>query len=615
MRTRWLRFAAALLRVRAAMVFVLAVVAGTLWMPTSAHAGGSVFLDVKCWNSHTWKDYLVPYAKVREQSVWGCFETTLEVVNAQCRFLLDHGNASQCELYSPPAPLTDINAQTGGTNHANGGTQGENYWGVNVSWFGSCPAHSVGKGGLECGCEAGYEPNGPKQQCVPVSVLALANSQPCDCAGGPEVANPIAPLRGVKRETVELGFGLAGLPMQLTYDSIDSIPKTPAESNDGVGAYLVASDFGRPGWHGNLFRRVLVAPGAGSQRTITHVTRGDGTVDAFTREGAGEYASATGGGNRLQVDAQQSGLRYDDLRANAQEEYDATGRLNRITWIDGRRLTLSYGDSGAAVGQLVGASDNHGRTLRIDYGDANAWYRGLPYRFTDPAGATTMVGYGGYQTLDQLTWPDGTRRRFLYQGESLPWSLSGIVDEADVRYASFGYDATGHAISSEHAGGVARYTTSYGVPPGIAMTKVANEQLAERTWKWTAPQDVVVTQPNGATQHWSATSVGGHNFLQSLEQPGGSGSGSGVSAQTYDERGNLASRDSFDGRRACYESDSARHLETTRIEGLGSADACSSAAANNAVLPAGARKTSTRWHPEWSVRSGVAEPGRITTNV
>jgi hypothetical protein len=88
---------------------------------------------------------------------------------------------------SPPAPLTDITAQTSGTTHAKGGTQGEAFWGVHIQWYGACPEHSVSKGGLECGCAAGYGPSGDGRQCVPVSVVALANSQPCECAGGPEV--------------------------------------------------------------------------------------------------------------------------------------------------------------------------------------------------------------------------------------------------------------------------------------------------------------------------------------------------------------------------------------------------------------------------------------------
>jgi len=598
-----------------AWAFVLAVVVGTLSVPTSAHAEGSIFLESNCWNSGVWGTAIKPYARPSKQWPEGCFDTPLDVVNANCRLSLALGHAETCELYQAPAALTDITQTTTGVNHAKGGTQGENYMSVPVGWFGLCPEHSVSKGGLECGCNAGFGPGGEDgKQCVPVSVVSQANTAPCNCKSDPLVANPISPLRGVKRETVGLGVQLAGLPLALTYDSSDLVPRTPAESNDGAGAEILAPQFGRPGWHGTLWRHLSTAAGAEDGAVIAHVTRGDGTVDIFKRQGSGPYASASGSANRLQTDA-AGGLRLDDVRANAQEIYDGAGRLSQIAWIDGRRLTLSYG-SGATQDKPVGASDGHGRTLGIEYNaDPRKYGLGLPSRFTDPAGAVSTLEYGGYTTLDQLNWPDGTSRRFLYQAANLVSALTGIVDEAGVQYASFGYDSTGLAISSEHAGGVGRYATSYGTPPGMQAVSTPGRAVSQRTWRWTAPQDVVVTQPNGATQRWSAIRVNGHNALQSREQPAGSGSAAATSAQTYDDKGNLTSRDDFNGIRSCFQNDEARNLETARVEGLGTQAACSSATAITAVLPAGARKTTTEWHPQWSLRSKVAEPGQITTNV
>ena len=608
MRTGWPRLAAALLRVRAAVVFVLAVVVGTLWMPTSAHAGGSIFLEPNCWNSGVWGSAIAPYARPSKQWPEGCFDTTFDVVNAQCRLSLDLGHAATCELYTPPAALSDITATTVGVNHAKGGSDGENYTSVPVGWFGLCPENSVSKGGLECGCKDGFGPGVNGKMCVPVSVVSQANTPPCNCKMQPVVGNPISPLRGVKRETVGLGLQLAGLPLALTYDSSDLVPRTPAESNDGAGSEILAPQFGRPGWHGTLWRRMFTAPGAEDGAVIAHVTRGDGTVDIFKRPAGGAYASASGSANRLQADS-EGGLRLDDVTANAQEVYDGSGRLRRIAWIDGRRLTLSYG-AGATQDKPVAASDGHGRTLGIDYNGG-----ALPYRFTDPAGAATTLEYGGIATLDRLNWPDGTSRRFLYQAPNLVSALTGIVDEAQVQYASFGYDSTGLAISSEHAGGVDRYATSYGTPPGMEAVSVPGKSVSQRTWRWTAPQDVVVTQPNGATQRWTATNVNGHNALQTREQPAGSGSAAATSAQSYDAKGNLTSRDSVNGIRTCFENDEARNLETVRVEGLSPQAACDAATSMAAALPAGARKTTTEWHPDWSLRSRVAEPSQITTNV
>lgn len=45
--------------------------------------------------------------------------------------------------------------------------------------------------------------------------------------------------------------------------------------------------------------------------------------------------------------------------------------------------------------------------------------------------------------------------------------------------------------------------------------------------------------------------------------------------------------------------------------------ACSAVtgAGTGAGLPTGSRKVSTQWHPDWSLASKVAEPGRITMSV
>ena len=58
--------------------------------------------------------------------------------------------------------------------------------------------------------------------------------------------------------------------------------------------------------------------------------------------------------------------------------------------------------------------------------------------------------------------------------------------------------------------------------------------------------------------------------------------------------------------------------ETTRIEGLlgGNGGAvCSSVLPVGATLPAGSRKISTQWHPDWKLPVQVSEPGRRTTYV
>ena len=86
-------------------------------------------------------------------------------------------------------------------------------------------------------------------------------------------------------------------------------------------------------------------------------------------------------------------------------------------------------------------------------------------------------------------------------------------------------------------------------------------------------------------------------------------------AQSYDANGNKASEDDFNGTRACYVNELSRNLEATRVEGLANNVACASVNAANASLPAGSRKVSTAWHPDWRMQVQVAEPNKRTTSV
>lgn len=59
--------------------------------------------------------------------------------------------------------------------------------------------------------------------------------------------------------------------------------------------------------------------------------------------------------------------------------------------------------------------------------------------------------------------------------------------------------------------------------------------------------------------------------------------------------------------------DAVRHVVVARVDGITSATACASV--GGVSLPAGARRVSTQWHPDWKLPTRIAEPGRITTRV
>ena len=612
-------------------MWVLSVVTmlASLLAPTAAQAGGSIFLSRNCWNNTTYVDLLKPYATVKPQHSKGCFETPREVLQAYCRYRQTDSQVKGCEVAQPPVwDGVDIEVQPGGAVLLTG--EKDNQWleGLGTVWWGGCPSGSVPRGvafPLECGCPPVTGTNGARTDCLPAIPVPVASNGPCPCAGGPAAGNPLYPLLGVKRETVDLGIEIGGLRLQLTYDSTPLVAKTPATLDDGTHETLQGTSLlGGSVWQASMFRRVVWGRfGEDGQPTLASVGRGDGRF--VTLSGGAGQMRAVGGG----VERMTGRTLFDDVAAGAQESYGTDGQLIAIAWVDGRRVTLSYSDAAtpAAVapgpGYLIGIAEVHeaegtgqgqGRRVSLSYRD------GRLERIVDADGGVITLDYSLGEPLSSIRWADGSLRRFNYVGDSpraLAGLLVGIIDERGVRYASFGYDAQGVAISSEHAGGVQRTTTHYEKPPGIEIEDEPGEREVTRTYRWRAPEGVVVTDARGSSA-WTASSLNGHSFLSSRTQPGGSSTeatSTAISTQTYDASGNLASREDFNGQRSCFASEPAHNRERVRVEGLASPQDCDAVTAEAAVLPRGARKTSTQWHPKWNLVSREAAPGTLTTNV
>jgi YD repeat-containing protein len=153
--------------------------------------------------------------------------------------------------------------------------------------------------------------------------------------------------------------------------------------------------------------------------------------------------------------------------------FNSTGRLDTIQYRGGYVQTLDWD----ANGKNIAVTDNLGRSLTFAYG-AN----GLLSQMTDADGHVTQYTYidksGAVapgvtvasieNALDTVIYPDATpsdtdnpRIQYLYENTSLPYALTGIIDERGVRYASWTYDGSGRAASSEHAGGVEHFSFAY----------------------------------------------------------------------------------------------------------------------------------------------------------
>ncbi len=55
----------------------------------------------------------------------------------------------------------------------------------------------------------------------------------------------------------------------------------------------------------------------------------------------------------------------------------------------------------------------------------------------------------------------GPTTTYHYEDITDKFALTGITDERGIRYATYGYDASQRAISTEQAGGIDRYTNRH----------------------------------------------------------------------------------------------------------------------------------------------------------
>jgi YD repeat-containing protein len=375
------------------------------------------------------------------------------------------------------------------------------------------------------------------------------------------VANPLAPGQGCKLQT-ETDYAAAGAsPLEFVrhYDS-----KNPYHHLSAPPQSL-----------GNRWRhnhQVSLNPAAGTELVV--MLRGDGRILYFRPKpgSANEWAGDADIVGRLSKTV--SGWSYQDAD-EALETFDSVGKRLTRALPDGRSLSFSYD----AADRLSEVTDHLNRRLRLTY-DASGRVSAL----TDPAGQDVNYTYDGEGSLASVGYPDLSKRRYSYTqvdvgGTVEPALLTGLTDENANHYASWTYDSSALASSSEHAGGVDRYEFTY--------QKDANGKITGTT----------LTNPLTAVSQYAFQEILGSNKLSSLGHPLLSGV---IRRFRYDANGNLTTASDFNGNGSSYTYDLDRNLEIRRIEASGRPEM---------------RTVSTQWHPVWRRPVKVAEPGRLSTRV
>ncbi|QOK94525.1 RHS repeat protein (plasmid) [Ralstonia pseudosolanacearum] len=362
------------------------------------------------------------------------------------------------------------------------------------------------------------------------------------------VGHPVLPGTGTKVLNERDDSGSSELPLARSY-----------RSNVLFGG---ASGTGQ--WTFNWQRRLDPAMSLSMYAPSVRVLREDGSVLTFRKDATGWVAVGTRDSVQPSYDANGyiTDWKYIVASTGMIERYDASGKLVRVEERNGRSTVLAY-NSKNLLSQVKATS---GRSLTFAY-DAQGRIAGV----TAPDGAITGYAYNTAGMLSKVTWPDNATRQYVYEDTRFPTALTGVIDEAGVRYATYAYDDQGRAITSELAGGVDRYQFQY----------QANGQT-------------IVTQPSGTASTYTFLKRNGVLLPTGVSAPCPT-CGNAAQGTSYDANNNPTSKTGYDGSTTTYVYD-ALGRETQRVVGAGTVDA---------------KTTTTEWDSQRWLITRVGAPNQL----
>jgi YD repeat-containing protein len=297
------------------------------------------------------------------------------------------------------------------------------------------------------------------------------------------------------------------------------------------------------------------------------------------------------------------------------ETYDATGKLLSTKQRNGWLTTLTYSDATtpAAIapraGLLISVKNQFGRELKFSYDTQGRIAEVLPpgaisgqpagsaispIRYVYNEAASLASGVPAQSQLTSIVWQDGSVRRYHHEDGRWPQAVTGITDEAGVRYGTYAYDAQGRVTRSELAGGAERldfaYTTDASGKPTTTVTDYTGAGGA------------------ATARTYTFTDIGNVRYPVNLTAPC-SLCGSTQQSSTYDANGNPTRQIAHDGSVTFLAYD-ARGRETERAV----FPASYNTAATRPALANATRVVSTQWHATFNLPTQVAEPNKTTAN-
>jgi RHS repeat-associated protein len=316
----------------------------------------------------------------------------------------------------------------------------------------------------------------------------------------------------------------------------------------------VMGPFGQHWSHSYASHLNYTAGGTSGTGTVT-ITREDGRVSTYSLL-AGGWAGEPDIPDALTEQTNSSGnpIGWTLLRVDTRstEQFNATGQLANIQTQDGFTTILTYSTSSTptavapGAGYLITVTDASQRSIQLTYKSS-----GLINQVTAPDGSVYSYAYNGANDLSTVTNPAATAITYLYNesaysgGATTPGLLTGILDENNVRYMSYSYNAAGQATNNQLAGGVGSYTMTYN-----------------------SDGSTDVVDPLGTSRHHTFTTILGVPYITGVN--GTCESCSTTSAWVYDFNGFLNQTTDFNGNVTTYQHD-MDGMELGSVEGYGSA--------------------------------------------